>query len=178
MNSQALDPLEIIGVTEWEGLSFALVRREMDPLCTNKLTQEEGQRRMKFCCSGGKTKIIITFFWYRSGDVWWVKEKGYHSFALKSTKADNPFLPPTSGWTFFEYTSYDNGKGCYVEDPSLKLTLPSTLPPCCLTLTLSGAAEKSHKNCEGEYKSTGLISMGRPVNIFYYNNIQNVDIIF
>ena len=59
LNSQALDPLEIIRVPEWEGLSFSLGRREMAPLCTNKLTQEKCQRMMKFCCSGGKIKIII-----------------------------------------------------------------------------------------------------------------------
>ena len=44
LNSQALDLLEIVGVTIWEGLSFSLGRKEMDPLFINKLTQEKFQR--------------------------------------------------------------------------------------------------------------------------------------
>ena len=59
LNSQALDPLQTIRVTEWEGLNLSLGRREMDPLSTNKFTQEKCQRMAKFCCTGGKTKDII-----------------------------------------------------------------------------------------------------------------------
>ena len=49
LNSQALDLLEIIRATIWEGLSFSLGRREMALLCTNKLTQKKCQRKAKFC---------------------------------------------------------------------------------------------------------------------------------
>ena len=56
LNSRAL---EIIGVPK---LSFSLGRKEMDPLCTNKLTQEKCQRFVKFCCSGEETEITIPLF--------------------------------------------------------------------------------------------------------------------
>merc|ERR1712037_857601 len=36
-------------------------------------------------------------------------------------------------------------------------------PPCCLTVSLSGAAKEAQGECEGEYKSTGLVSAGREV---------------
>ena len=67
LNSQALDLLEIVGVTIWEGLSFSLGRKEMDPLFTNKFTQEKCQKRIKFCCSGRETEIIIPFNFHQ---VW------------------------------------------------------------------------------------------------------------
>ena len=159
LNSQALDPLEIIRVIQWEGLSFSLGRKEMDPLCTNKLTQEKCQRMMKFCCSGGKTEISIPLFCIRSGDKWLVEQKGY-SPSLKTREEADPFLPPTTGWLFFKTAGVD-----FKEDPSLTCSPPSNSPPCCLTVTLSGAAKEAHGDCEGEYKSTGLISMGRPVKI-------------
>merc|ERR1712126_462719 len=54
-------------------------------------------------------------------------------------------------------------KGGEGEDPSLTWTLPASSPTCCLTVTLSGKAQEAHGHCAGVYKSTGLISMGRPV---------------
>ena len=131
----------------------------MDPLCTNKFTQEKCQRRMKFCCSGGKTEISIPLFCIRSGDEWLVEMKGYTS--LKANVGVNPFLPPATGWSFYNWKTKD-----FEEDSSLICSLmPSTSPPCCLTVTLSGAAKETQGDCEGEYKSTGLISMGRKVYI-------------
>ena len=64
LNSQALALLEIAKAAgmKWEGMSFSLGRKETDPLCTNKFTQEKCQRMMKFCCSGGKTEIVIPLF--------------------------------------------------------------------------------------------------------------------
>ena len=129
----------------------------MDPLCTNKLTQGKCQRMMKFCCSGGKTKITVPLICIRSGDLWLVRQKGSCA-SLGASVGPNPFLPPSTGWMFYK-------SGNFEEDPSLTCSLPSTSPPCCLTVTLSGAAKKAHGDCEGEYKSTGLISMGRPVKI-------------
>ena len=155
-----MDLLEIIRATIWEGLRFSLGRREMAPLSTNKLTQEKCQRMMKFCCSGGKTKISIPLFCIRSGDKWLVERKGYEP-SLKATLEIDPFILPTTGWLFFNWKTK-----VFEEDPSLRCSLPSTSPPCCLTVTLSGAAKEAHGGCEGEYKSTSLVSMGRPVNIF------------
>ena len=138
----------------------------MAPLCTDKLTREKCQRKMNFCCSGGKTKIIVHLFCIRSGDEWVVRQGNYTAF-LKSSEAADPFLPPTMGWLFYNWKTYD-----YEEDETLTWSLPSSSPPCCLTLTLSGAAKEAHGHCEGEYKSTGLISQGRPVNMLWQcNNI-------
>ena len=129
----------------------------MDPLCTNKLTREKCQTKMKFCCSGGKTEIMIPLLCIRSGDKWLVEQKG-RGASLRGTVGVNPLLPPTFGWLFYSLKT----KG-FEEDPSLRCSLPSTSPPCCLTVTLSGAAKEAHGDCEGEYKSTGLISMGKQV---------------
>ena len=133
----------------------------MDLLCTNKLTQEKCQRLEKFCCSGRKKKIIFPLFCcIRSGDEWLVEGKGLSTAFLKTSVGPYAFLPPTTGWLFFNWETED-----FEEDPSLSCSLPSTSPPCCLTVTLSEAAKEAHGDCEGEYKSTDLISKGRKVNI-------------
>ena len=167
LNSQALDPLEIIRVRIWEGLSFSLGRKEMDPLSTNKLTQEKFQRMVKFCCSGGKTEITIPLFWIRSGDEWLVEQKG-HTPSLRGTVGEDHFLPPTTGWLFDG--GLRRGGRVFEEDPSLTCSPPSQSPPCCLTVTLSGAAKEAQGKCEGEYKSTGLVSKGREVKLQFGKN--------
>ena len=88
-----------------------------------------------------------------------VEQKGYGP-SLRGTVEVDPLLPPTTGWLFWKTTVYE-------EDPSLICSLPSTSPPCCLTVTLTGAAKEAHGDCEGEYTSTGLISLGRPVNVHW-----------
>ena len=153
-----MDLLENIRATTSEGLSFSLGRKEMDPLCIDKLTQEKCQRLMKFCCSGGNNCIIIHLICIRSGNEWLVVREGYKA-SLKANMGADPFLPPANGWLF------DKGED-FEEDPSLICSQPSSSPPCCLTVTLSGAAKEAQGDCEGEYKSTGLISMGRPVTFF------------
>ena len=84
-----------------------------------------------------------------------VEKKG-RGVSLKTREDTDPFIPPSTGWLFNNYRDFE-------EDPSLTCSLPSTSPPCCLTVTLSGAAKEAHGHCEGEYKSTGLTSMGRQV---------------
>ena len=130
----------------------------MDPLCTNKLTREKCQSIVKFCCSGGRIKIIINIFCIRYRDEWLVRGLGIVA-SLKTRGEVDPFLPPRTGWLFYK------GRRVFEEDPSLTCSPPSNSPPCCLTVTLSGAAKEAHGDCEGKYKSTGLISMGRPVKI-------------
>ena len=77
LNSQALDPLEIIMVAEWEGSNFSLGRKEMDLLCIDKLTQEKCQTKMKSCCSGEKMKKTL-FLYFASGleTSGWLKRMG------------------------------------------------------------------------------------------------------
>ena len=127
----------------------------MAALSTNKLTQEKCQRLITFCCTGGKLKMYLLSF-SRSKDEWLVEQEG--DFALKASVGVDPFLPPTTGWLFQNWEREN-----FEEDPSLICTLPSTSPPCCLTVTLSGAAKEAHGDCEGEYKSIGLISAGKQV---------------
>ena len=131
----------------------------MDPLCTNKLTQKKCQRNVSFYCTGERTKsmCIYNLICIRSKDRWLVKQKGRAASLTAKVGAD-PFRPPTTGWLFRK-----GGVGDFEEDPSLTCSLPSTSSPCCLTVTLSGAAKEAHEYCEGEYKRTGLISMGKQV---------------
>ena len=123
---------------------------------TNKFTQEKCQRMAKLSCTGGKTKDISPIPCIRSKDEWLVKREGFYT-SLKASVGADPLLPPTTGWLF-------NTEGeSFEEDPSTTCTPFSSSPPCCLTVTLSGAAKEAQGDCEGEYKSTGLISLGRPV---------------
>ena len=69
-----------------------------------------------------------------------------------------PNKPPTNRWKFWSWGNYN-------EDPSLSCTIPSTSPSCCLTVSLSGAAKEAQAKCEGEYKSTGLVSAGTEVKL-------------
>ena len=74
--------------------------------------------------------------------------------------------PPSIGWRFFNWERKE-----WTEDASLTCSGPSTLPTCSLTLSLSGEAKEAQAKCEGEYKSTGLMSMGREVNVIWSSEI-------
>jgi len=78
---------------------------------------------------------------------------------LEASVGGEPNQPPTSSWIFDSESMGDR----WVEDPTVSCTIPSTSPPCCLTVSLSGAAKEAQGKCEGEYKSTGLVSTGREV---------------
>ena len=97
-----------------------------------------------------------SFHCIRSGDKWLVEREGIVA-SLKASVGANPFLPPATGWLF------NRGREGFEEDPSLTCSMPSTSPPCCLMVTLSGAAKEACGDCEGKYKSTGLTSMGKQV---------------
>ena len=66
--------------------------------------------------------------------------------------------PPSHGWKFYKF---DTGE--WLADETIISQVSS--PPCCLTVSLSGAAKETQARCEGKYKSTGLVSMGREVII-------------
>ena len=76
----------------------------------------------------------------------------------------DPNLPPTSKWEFLDKYS------TYKDDPNIRCSPLSTSTPCCLTVNLSGAAKEAQAKCEGEYKSTGLVSMGREVKLQFDKN--------
>ena len=47
-----VDPLKIIVVMPWEGMSALLEKSEMDSQCTSRLTQGKYQESMTTCCTG------------------------------------------------------------------------------------------------------------------------------
>ena len=102
----------------------------------------------------------------RSGDNWEVAKQNdpFDPYLTARVGAD-PLLPPTTGWQFYDWS------GNLKEDSTLECSFPTASPPCCITVSLSGPAKEAHGDCEGEYKSTGLISMGRPVNIIINQNL-------
>ena len=58
---------------------------------------------------------------------------------------------------------YNCSTNKYEEDGSLTCNNFLASTPCCLTLSLYGGAKEVQGKCEGVYKSTGLVSMGREV---------------
>ena len=89
------------------------------------------------------------------GDEWVVgKEK--KDALLKAPVGVDPTKPPQAGWKF-------RIKEKYEEDASLTCTSQLESPCCSITVSLSGEAKKEKSYCEGEYKSTGMTSMGRQV---------------
>ena len=87
--------------------------------------------------------------------------KGGLTTELKASVGAVPNQPPSTSWNFF---NYDTHKREVDESLSCSSIFVSS-PPCCLTISLSGAAKEFQGKCEGEYKSTGLVSMGREVII-------------
>ena len=79
---------------------------------------------------------------------------------LKASVGVEPNQPPSTGWKFFNVYTCE-----YVFDATISCSIYVNSPPCCLTVTLSGAAKEVQGKCEGEDESTGLISRGWPVII-------------
>ena len=84
---------------------------------------------------------------------------------MRVSVGSDSILPPSAGWRFYK------GLQAYEEDPSVKCcrSIQAGSPPCNVTLKLSGLAKDFQGKCEGEYKDTGLRSMGRQVT---FNSIQ------
>ena len=77
---------------------------------------------------------------------------------LKASVGVEPSQPPSTGWKFYSGNTKE-----WVVSTTITCAIFVNSPPCCLTVTLSGKALEAHRKCEGQYKSTGLVSMGRPV---------------
>ena len=93
----------------------------------------------------------------RSGDEWLVVAEDRNITVFKAGAGEDLTLPPSAGWQF-------QNKGEFEEEPSVRCrALPADSPPCSVTLKLSGLAKDFQGKCEGEYKDTGLRSMGRKV---------------
>ena len=155
-----LAPAKTIRVPEWEGLSLFLVLRKKGHQSTDRLTQEKCQVTGTTVCSGGKTPLI---FLLRSGNEWWVEREGYFAY-LKASVGDDPTVPPTVGWKFYNSNTHPSA---FEADPLLMCNSSPPSPSCSITFSLSGLAKEIQGECEGEYKDTGLRSMGRKVIDFF-----------
>ena len=150
-----MDLLESLGVISWEGMSRSLEKSETDSQCTSRLTQGRYQESTTTCCTSENIPPSLSF--PRSGDEWLVGMEG-SSAELKASVGVEPNQPPSTGWKFFNVDTW-----VYEVDATISCSIYVNSPPCCLTVTPSGAAKETHGKCEGEYKSTGLMSRGRPV---------------
>ena len=151
--STAAALLDHIKGTRLVSTSWSSGRRLKDLQCTDTLTLRRYKSLTNFFCTGEKSSLPLLFP-TRSGDEWLVGEKGLRAL-LKASVGNNPDQPPTNGWKFYNFDTYD-----YVDDPSLSCTLP-TSTSCVLTVVLTNLEE--HAECAGVYKATGLVSMGREV---------------
>ena len=92
----------------------------------------------------------------RSGDEWLVGEEGCAAYLKTSVEAGPNNQPCSTGWKILIC-------GNWFDDVTCQPFVSS--PPSCLSVSLSGAAKEAQGECEGEYKSTGLLSAGREVII-------------
>ena len=99
----------------------------------------------------------------RSKDEWLVQDS--HHWQLLRARVGADQTPSTcTGWKVYAHN--DHIPASYWDaDQSIICQVYVSSPPCCLTVSLSGAAKEAQGMCEGVYKSTGLVSMGRPVII-------------
>ena len=102
-------------------------------------------------------KAPLFFLLTRSGNAWLIEDKKYIA-NLKASVGENRLIPPTTGWQF-----YSDDTEAYEEDPQLRCSSTPTSSSCSVTVSLSGLAKEIQRECEGEYKDTGLRSMGRKV---------------
>ena len=79
---------------------------------------------------------------------------------LKARGKENQ--PSTTGWQFKNWSTDK-----YEDDGSLTCNNFIASAPCYLTLSLNGGAKEVQGKCEGVYKRTGLVSMGREVREIY-----------
>ena len=104
--------------------------------------------------------FFLTFPQHRSGQEWLGGGEGRDP-KLRTSVEIGSAIPPTTGWQFFNDDTEE-----YEEDSSLTcLTfLAADSPPCSITVCLKGLTKEIQGECEGEYKDTGLNSMGRQVD--------------
>ena len=142
--------------------------RKRDLQSTDRLTQEKCQVTGTSVCSGGKSPPI---FLLRSGNEWLVEFAGYRAY-LKASVGDDPTIPPTTGWKF-----RNDDTDAFEADPLLMCNSSPPSPSCSITVSLSGLAKQIQRDCEGEYKDTGLRSMGRKVIDFSIKFAAHLEIL-
>ena len=102
-------------------------------------------------------KVPLFFLLSRSGNEWLVEEEGYEA-DLKANVGQDPLIPPTTGWQFYNFDIKADA-----EDPQLRCSSTPSSSSCSVTVSLSGLAKEIQGECEGKYKDTGLRSRGRKV---------------
>ena len=95
-------------------------------------------------------------FFSRCNDEWLIGEMGERVWLKATVSEDKPDQPPATGWKFYNWDTEE-----YEADESVTCEANVAPTPCCLTVSLGGAAKEVQGECEGEYKDTGLLSMGR-----------------
>ena len=87
-----------------------------------------------------------------------VKEEKEGRRWLKASVRVESNQPPSTGWKFYNMVTKE-----WKVNAIISCSIYVNSPPCCLTVSLSGKALEAQGRVQGVYKSTGLISMGRPV---------------
>ena len=149
-----MDPRESTRAIWLAGMSLCQGRNEKGLQSTDKLTQERYQASSTIDFTGEKYPLSLPS---RLGDEWLVGTTGQLAL-LKASVGGMVDQPPTAGWVFKNWSTDK-----YEEDGSLTCNNFLASTPCCLTLSLNGRAKEVQGKCEGVYKSTGLVSMGREV---------------
>ena len=164
------------------GLSSSLVLKKRGILSTDRLTRAKFQAIMTTFSTGEKKNPYIFPIFTRSGDEWlvvddkqgqttelkaWDKTQAYRHRDPEGMGQD-PVIPPSTGWMYIHRVRSYGVDGHQwdqhaIADTSLTCTLPAVSSPCSVTLRLSGRAKDFQGKCNGEYKDTGLRSMGRQV---------------
>ena len=124
---------------------------------TGRRTPKRFKPTRSSCFTGEKTRHPYHLPHNRSGNEWLAGE-AKRAALLKAPVGVDPNQPPTTGWKFYIYKDRK-----YEEDVSLICSSQPESPCCSITVSLSGAAKEERSWCGGEYKSNGLISMGRQV---------------
>ena len=134
------------------------ILRKRDLQSTDRLNQEKCQVIVTTYCSGGKT--LFFFLLSRSGNAWLVKSGRYNA-NLKSSVGDDPSIPPTTGWKFYNLST-----GKMDEDQQLTCNISPASSSCSVKVSLKGVAKDIQRECEGEYRDAGMRSSGRKVTNF------------
>ena len=111
-------------------------------------------------------KPTLFFLLSRSGNEWLVGKEFYYKPVLMASVGDDPTIPPTTDWNFRNLDTRS-----YEEDQYLNCNISSASSFCSITMSLKGLAKEIQGEWEGEYKDTGLRSMGRKVHIQLFNII-------
>ena len=99
----------------------------------------------------------------RPGDEWLVECEGDPEIGimLRADVGPDPSLPPLNGWKFLKYDQSDQLK--FVEDVDLTCSATAASQSCVPKVNFSGLAIEALVGFAGDFKATGLTSMGRQV---------------